>query len=470
MKEEQKLSEKGVKGPFSAGQNVELEITAIAAGGEAIGRYNNFVVFVPYGIPGDFLLVKIIEIKKTFAKGKIERIITSSPNRIEPRCSIYNHCGGCHFQHIDYKAQLSIKKKITQDSVSRIGNLKNVIINDVYGIENPWYYRNKVQVVIGESLRFKKNNENMPVIGLYARKTHKIISMENCFIQNKINNKVLAEVKKLLLKYRWKIYNENSHKGDIRHLISRTNHDNSEVLLTVVSKSPDLLNFSNFAQIISSEIEEIKGVVLNHNPGKTNVILGSENTKVIGNDYINQKIDGIKFRVSSSSFFQVNIEGLKILLEYVKSIIQHNAGKTLIDAYCGVGVFSIMLSGLFRKIYGIEEVKASIDDARCNADKNRISNIVFFNDRVEDRIKDLTGLCDVIILDPPRSGIKREVTEIIAGTKIPTIIYISCNPSTLARDIGILKDHGYLVKSVQPVDMFPQTCQVEAIAKLEYAL
>jgi len=447
-----------------------LELTDLAVGGECIGKQDTLVFFVPFGVPGDIVDVEETELKKNYARGKILNIIKPSPHRVEPRCPIFYRCGGCHLQQMNYPSQLFYKKKMIEDAVMFLGNIRHVQIKDCIGASEPWFYRNKVQVVVASKPYMpSKEPRNFPYLGLYARKTHQVVKMDNCVIQHNLNNKVIKAAGDTLKKLNWEVYNENTGAGYIRFIISRVSVARDEVLLTLVTARTPLPKVQEFIQMIRQKVPQIKGIIENHNPQKTNVILGSQSRVLWGKDNLLEEINGLQFKISSASFFQVNPEQFSNLLKVIETYANLKGTETVVDAYSGVGAISLWLAKKSAKVIGIEENSRAVADARENAIINRLKNIEFHAGQMERVFLPLVkkGLkTDLVVLDPPRKGCAREVLDILVKMKVSRIIYVSCNPSTLARDLAILSEKGYMVLEIQPIDMFPQTAHVECVAKI----
>lgn len=451
--------------PFAPGRTLILTFESLALGGDAVARSEGFVFFVPYGAPGDTAEVEITEVKKSYGRGIITKILNPSPSRITPRCPHYLRCGGCHYQHIDYASQTSAKKKHVEDSLARISRLSDINVSDTIAMSEPWNYRAKTQAVIG-----CRTGTGAPVMGFYQRQSHNFIAMSECMIQRELNNRILNEAEALLPRYGWSVYNERSHQGSLRHCVVRSNRAGTEALVTLVSKDRDLPRFDHFCDALAEEVPEIRGIVLNHNPARTNVILGEECGTAWGRDYIHEEASGIVYRISPLSFFQVNPEGLDALFLVISEYAAIHREASLLDAYCGVGVFSLYLAGKVRSVLGVDEVKKAIQDARTNARLNGIDNAKFLESGSSEALRNFREEgrhFDCALLDPPRKGAEAEVLESLMAMKVPHLVYVSCNPATMARDLEALSAR-YSVKAVRPIDMFPQTCQVETVVSLEY--
>ena len=468
---------------LSVGQRVELTINDFAVGGEAVGRVGNFVLFSPGASPGDKVEAQITELKKNYGRARIHRIIVPSMRRIQPRCPVYSECGGCHLQHVNYDSQLEFKTKMVQDALRHIAGLDGVKVRPCKRMTRPWNYRSKTQMVVGAKpflLRVDQKEEDdvprfHPYVGYYAKGTHSIVRVENCAIQHEVNNELMNACREAIERLQWPVYNSEDGSGAIRYLVARHGYYSNQTLLVIVSSQPRLPKVREFVDIVRKRVRSLCGVVLNLNPHRTNVILGTRNSVLWGSDHIVEEVAGLKFNISANSFFQVNIEGLETIYSQLDQFLQIQPRDTILDAYCGVGSLALYMARQAKRVFGIDECQEAIEDAVVNSDLNGLTNTTFMDGTVE---KVLPGLCSkgsllqrrtsfsAAVLDPPRKGCDPVVLETIAKMRIPRIAYVSCNPSTLARDLGILTEKGYTVLEVQPIDMFPQTYHVECVAHI----
>ncbi|MGM9999616.1 MAG: 23S rRNA (uracil(1939)-C(5))-methyltransferase RlmD [Candidatus Bruticola sp.] len=468
---------------LSVGQLVELTINDFAVGGEAVGRVGNFVLFVPGASPGDKIEAHITELKKNYGRARIHRIIVPSVRRVQPRCPVYSECGGCHLQHVNYDSQLEFKTKMVQDALRHIAGLDGVKVRPCKKMKRPWNYRSKMQMVIGAKpylQRQDRDNEEEvprfhPYTGYYAKGTHSIVKVDNCAIQHEVNNELSAACREAIERLQWPIYHSEDGSGAVRYIVARHGFYSNQTLLVIVSSQPRLPQVREFVDIVRKRVRSLCGVVLNLNPHFTNVILGSHNSVLWGSDHIVEEVAGLKFNISANSFFQVNIEGLEAIYDQIDQYLQIQPRDTILDAYCGVGSLALYMARKAKRVFGIDECQAAIEDAVVNSDLNNLANTTFMDGTVE---KILPALChkgsplqrrtsfNGAVLDPPRKGCDPVVLDTIAKMRIPRLAYVSCNPSTLARDLGILNEKGYSVLEVQPIDMFPQTYHVECVAHI----
>lgn len=436
-----------------------IEITGLTSEGMGVGRIEGFTVFVEGALPEEVVTAKIVKLQKTFAYGKLISINRQSQNRVTPPCGIVKKCGGCQLQHLDYKAQLNNKTQMVKDVMERIGGFKDIKVHDAIGMQEPWRYRNKAQFPVGFS--------DDVVIGFYANRSHNIVDTDKCVIQDEINDKIIEIFKMYLKKFKVSIYNEESHKGLVRHIVTRKGFKTGEVMVCIVMNGESLPNAEYLVEQLTDIIPEIKSIVINVNKKQSNVILGDKNIVIYGEEAIYDYIGQFKFRISPNSFFQVNPVQTDVLYNKALEYAALNGNETVFDAYCGIGTISLFLSQKAKKVYGVEIVPQAIDNAKENAVLNNVDNVDFILGESEKVIPEMyqKGIkADVIVVDPPRKGCGQELLEVIAEMQCPRVVYVSCNPATLARDLKYLAEKGYKVQAVQPVDMFPHTAHCEAIA------
>lgn len=456
--------------PLKLGSRVEIAVHDVAAGGEAVGRLDNFVIFVPHAAPGDQLEVEITHLKKSYARARISKIVKPSRRRVEPPCPIYYQCGGCQLQHIDYDAQLFHKTKMVTDSIEHLSNLGKVKVMPCRGMEDPWNYRNKAQAVVAAQpfLKEHKPTERFrPFVGLYAKGTHRVVKIDDCMILDPLNNQILRATREILERLQWPVYNEKDESGIIRYLVTRASLSTREALLVLVSAQPRLPQVQEFINFMRRRVPQLKGVMLNLNPHRSNVILGTTTRTLWGKDHLTEEVDGLKFHISPTSFFQVNTWGLKALYQALDKYCNIRPKDAVLDLYCGVGSLTLFLARKARRVVGIDSSAPAIEDAVVNSDLNELANTTFMAGNVERHLPQLYRQGErfsLVVLDPPRKGCDASLLKTIARMRIPNIVYVSCNPSTLARDLGLLAELGYQTNEIQPIDMFPQTYHVECVA------
>lgn len=432
----------------------EIEITGITDEGDGVGRAEGMAVFVPYALPGEVVRVIIVKVLKTYAFGKLMEVIKPSEDRIKAECEYFYKCGGCRFWNVEYKKELEYKGQKVKDCLERIGKIF-VDVEDTIGCENCKEYRNKGQFPVTDD-----------GIGIYAQHSHRVIDMEKCLIQGGENPDVLAAVREWMTEFDVEPYNEENHSGCVRHIYTRSG--DSGVLVCIVTRTDQIPAGKELVDILKKRVSGLSGVVHNINPKQTNVVLGREFRTLWGKDFIIDSIGDKKFKISPLSFYQVNSRQTKVLYDKVLEFAQLSGREVVWDLYCGIGTIGQYLADKTRKIVGIEVVPQAIENAKENAKLNGIENAEYFCGAAEDMAHKLKGeRPDVVILDPPRKGCEESLLKTVANTKAKRIVYVSCKPSTLARDLKILADLGYEVKAVQPVDMFPRTHHVETVALLD---
>ncbi|MCP8617863.1 23S rRNA (uracil(1939)-C(5))-methyltransferase RlmD [Salirhabdus salicampi] len=451
-----------VKPPVSKNETIELTFEDLTHEGSGVGKVNGYPLFVPYALPGETAKVKVIKVKKNFGFGKLIEIQEKNEDRIEPPCDVFYQCGGCQIQHMSYNMQLQMKQKQVRDNLRKIAHLDNVPVRNVIGMEDPWRYRNKVQIPVGA-----KDGEI--VTGFYQKKSHRIIDMDTCPITDEQNDRMVEAVRRLAEDVGIEPYDEETHKGTLRHIMVRNGKETNDLMVVLVTRTEKLPYKEKIVADLRKAFPNVKSILQNVNTKKTNVILGNKNITLWGEDHIYDMIGDIKFKISAKSFYQVNPVQTKKLYDKALEYANLTGSETVIDAYCGIGTISLFLAQKAKKVYGVEVVPEAITDAKVNAQLNKIDNAEFFVGQAE-KVMDwwkAQGLRpDVIVVDPPRKGCDETLLRAMIEMKPKRIVYVSCNPSTLARDINILKEGSYEMKEVQPVDMFPQTTHVEAVAQL----
>ena len=443
-----------------------VDIVDIGQGGVGIGKYEGFTVFVDGGLVQDKIKVKITKSKKNYAVGDMIEIIEKSPFRVARKCSEnLRQCGGCQIQELDYQKQLDIKTNEVKQVISRIGKLDDVVIHDTLGMEHPFRYRNKAQFPI-------QKKDNMPVIGFYKKKSHDLISTDECIIQHEVNDKIIKIIKTYIRAYNVSIYDEKTHKGLLRHLVTKVGFTTGEVMIVLVANGKKLPYLKELASVLKENIPGFKTLVVNVNTQKTNVILGKENIVAYGDGMIRDYIGELVFEISPLSFFQVNPLQTEVL--YNKALEYANLGEndTVFDIYCGIGTISLFLAQKAKKVYGIEIVEDAIKDAKRNAKINNMDNVEFYVGKAEEVVPKMYKegkRANVVVVDPPRKGCDEKVLDTIISMQPDRVVYVSCNPSTLARDLAYLNERGYKCHEIQPVDMFPHSVHVENVAWLSKA-
>ena len=444
-----------------------LDIVSQGYEGEGIAKINDtFPIFIEGALKGERVNVRIVKSKKNFAYGKLLEVIEPSLERCEAKCSIHKRCGGCKLQHSTYKEQLNFKFERVKDCITKIGKLDESIVQFPLGMDEPWRYRNKVQLPIG-----MVNGELK--IGFFAPRSHEIIDMETCLIQDEIADKVVGITRSWIKKNNIKPYNSDGkydETGILRHIMIRRGFTTNEVMVVLVTNGSKLPNKDEFIRLITENIPGIKSIVQNINSKPTNVILGQECITLWGESTISDYIGEFKFNISPLSFFQVNPVQTEVLYNKALEYAGLTGDETVFDAYCGTGTITLFLSQKAKKVYGVEIIPQAIENANINAKENNVNNVEFFVGESEVVIPDLINKgikADVVVVDPPRKGCDVKLLNAITNIDAKKIVYVSCDPSTLARDLAILEGNGYKTVRVQPVDMFPHTAHIETCVLLQ---
>lgn len=444
------------------GEKYKINIEDMGHNGEGIGRVDGFTVFIDGGIPGDYVLAEISTLKKNYAVGEIKEILDESEDRIDPLCSVASICGGCQIMHMDYAAQLKIKEKRVRENLQRIGKI-NTIVHPTIGMHNPYEYRNKAQFPVGVI-------DGKAIMGFYKRGSHDIVQTDNCNIQSPINTEVIESVRKYIDDNRISVYNEKTRKGLIRHVVTKIGFTTGEVMVVVITNGKKLPNQDELIELLKSKITGLKSVIHNVNDKNTNVIFGNETKTIYGVDKIVDYIGDLKFNISAHSFYQVNPIQTEVLYGKAMEYANLSGTENVFDIYCGIGTISLFVAKKAKRVWGVEVIKSAIEDAKENAKANNVKNADFYVGKAEVVIPKLYKegkAADVVIVDPPRKGCEQSVLETIVSMNPKRVVYVSCNPATLARDLAYLEENGFTTKEVQPVDMFPHTAHVECVIRLQ---
>lgn len=451
------------KAPVQKNQTVTLQFEDLTHEGSGVAKMDGYPIFVPLGLPGERADVRVVKVNKRFAFGKLIHLHEKSEHRVNPPCNVFHKCGGCQLQHMTYEMQLEMKRNQVKNVMQKVAHLPDVPVHPVLGMEEPWRYRNKIQIPVGE-----KNGEL--ITGFYQQRSHRIIDdMETCVIQDELGDKIVEAVRQIGTDLGIRAYDEQAHRGELRHIIVRTAYTTNEAMLVLVTRTKTLTKQAEIMERITKEFPEITSIIHNVNSEKTNVILGKKSRTIYGADYIYDKIGNLEFAISAQSFYQVNPTQTKVLYDKALEYANVDKNDVVIDAYCGIGTISLFLAQKAKKVYGVEIVPEAIDDAKKNAKHNQMDNVEFVVGEAEKVMPWWTkqGLRpDVIVVDPPRKGCDASLLEAMIAMEPERIVYVSCNPSTLARDLRILEDGGYQTQEIQPVDMFSQTSHVECVSLL----
>ena len=454
--------------PLSKNQIISLEITDVTALGSGIGRYvdtdypEGFVIFVPLTAPGDVIDCKIVKVEKNYAYGIIDEIKEESKDRVNSLdCPVFKQCGGCAWRHVTYDAELRYKQQHVSDCIHRIGGI-DTPVSSIVPSELIDSYRNKAQYPI-------QITDNGVKIGFFAQHSHRIIESNTCLLQPTIFSKITSVILDWINEYHIPIYDEKQHSGLLRHIYLRQGHLSKEIMVCLVC-TKDSVPFSKELINKLTDFSEISSVIINVNSKKTNIILGEKDILLFGKDTIKDTLCNLDYFISPKSFYQVNSCQAERLYSIAADLAKLRGDEILIDLFCGIGTIGLSMADKVKKVIGIEIVEDAIVNARENAKNNQINNVEFFvgdagfaaNDLYEKGIKP-----DIIVVDPPRKGCSDAVLQAIIKMNPKKIVYISCNPSTLARDLKVLQSGNYVSKTIVPVDMFPRTAHVETCCLIE---
>jgi len=443
------------------GEILQLEITDLTDSGDGIGRADRLVVFVPDTVPGDRLLVRLLQVKSNYAHGIIKEILTRSPHRTRPHCIVADKCGGCQWQQIKYDYQLIAKHTQVVEALERIGGFVHPLVESVLAADSPLAYRNKSTYPLGVSANGQVQ------AGYYQKGSHQLINLNQCPVQDPNLNPLLAEVKLDIQQRGWTIYHEHLHQGLVRHLSLRIGRRTGEILLTLVVKDWNLPGITAQAEEWLERYPGLVGVSLNWNSDRTNTIFGSQTRCIAGVPYLVERFAGLEFQVRPDTFFQISTETAEALLQVIQTELNLQGHEVIVDAYCGIGTLTLPLAKLVHQAIGLEVQPAAIEQAISNTQYNDIKNATFQVGTVENSLPNLTITPDIVLLDPPRKGCGASVIKTLLTLRPQRIVYISCKVATLARDLKLLCDQGiYTLVKVQPADFFPQTAHVEAVAFL----
>ena len=456
---------------------VTLEIIDMGAEGEGIARLEGYTLFVKDALVGDIIKACVMKTKKRFGYARLLEILEPSPYRVEPKCPVAKQCGGCQLQHCSYEKQLLWKQEKVLNCLQRIGGFQDVAMEPILAMDKPFYYRNKAQFPVGV------DKDGNLIAGFYASRTHSIIQNTDCVIQHPCNREIVETVLQFMRDYNIPAYNEKDHLGMVRHILTRVGVNTGEVMVCLVingSFLPEAEELKN--RLLSCRLTGkngnpeliMKSICININKEKTNVILGQKVKVIYGDGFIKDKIGNIIYQISPLSFYQVNPEQTKKLYDTVLEFADLQGGEVVWDLYCGIGSISLFLAQKAAKVCGVEIVPEAIEDARKNAALNHFSNTEFFVGAAEEVVPEQYGKsegrlkADVVTLDPPRKGCDEKLLETVVGMEPKSIVYVSCDPATLARDLRYLCDRGYEIQRVRACDMFGMGYHVETVVMLSH--
>lgn len=449
---------------FKKNQMAEVYIDDMGNEGEGIGHVDGYALFLKDAVVGDRVQAKIIKTKKNYGYARVEKVLEPSKDRVTPVCPVARPCGGCTLQHLSYEKQLEFKFRKVKNCLERIGGLKDIEakMEPIYGMEEPYHYRNKAQFPVGV------NKAGDLVAGFYAGKSHQIIPCIDCAIQHPVNQRILKKILDHMKKNHIQAYDEKTGNGLVRHIVTRVGFSTGEIMVCLVLNGTKK-KFRNLDQLTDSllEIKGMTSICVNVNRERTNKILGDQIQEVYGPPYIYDDIGNVRYQIGPLSFFQVNPKQTKVLYEKAMEYAGLTGDETVWDLYCGIGTISLFLAQKAKQVYGVEIVPAAIDDAKINAKINNITNAEFFVGKAEEvlpREYERNGVyADVIVVDPPRKGCDKKLLDTMVQMQPKRIVYVSCDPATLARDVKILGENGYQISKVSVVDQFSHSGHVECV-------
>ncbi|MEO2078558.1 MAG: 23S rRNA (uracil(1939)-C(5))-methyltransferase RlmD [Bacillus sp. (in: firmicutes)] len=449
--------------PVNKNDYIDVVFEDITHDGAGVAKVEGYPLFIPNGLPGERAKIKVIKTGKGYGIGRLMELYEKSPYRVDIPSEEKHKYGGCQLEHISYEGQLKYKENQVRQVLTRIGKLEDVIVHPILGMEEPFHYRNKAQVPVGEK-------DGKLIAGFFKPRSHEIVDTDESLIQLPEINEAVQVVKEICSELGISAYQEETHKGVLRHIMARYGKQTEELMVVIITRTNDLPQKNKLVEKMVARLPKLKSIVHNVNSKRTNVIMGEKTSVLWGNEVIYDYIGDVKFAISALSFYQVNPVQTKVLYDKALEYANLSGEENVIDAYCGIGTISLFLAQKAQKVFGVEVVPEAIEDAKRNADLNGITNAEFAAGEAEVVIPKWYkegNTADVLVVDPPRKGCDEALLQTIIEMKPKKVVYVSCNPGTLARDLRILEDGGYKTVEVQPVDMFPMTTHVECCAWLE---
>lgn len=447
--------------PVKKNEKHTVKIEDLTHEGMGVAKIDGYPIFIENALPGEEIEIKIHKTGKSFGYGKSMKRLTSSQNRVEIKDENYTRVGITPLQHMTYSSQLTFKRQQLRNVLARIAKMPEVPVFETIGMAEPWGYRNKAQIPV------RKIDDKLTT-GFFRKNSHDLIPMENFVIQDPKIDEAVVIVRDIMREFNVKPYNEGANTGNLRHIIVRRGYHTGEIMIVLVTRTAKLFPTSKILPAITEALPEVVSIIQNVNPSRTNKILGSENITLWGQDYFTDTLLGNTFEISASAFYQVNPQQTEKLYQTVLDYAELTGTETVIDAYCGIGTISLSLAKNAKEVYGIESVEAAVENAKNNAKLNNIDNVTFEAGLAEEVMVEWSEkelAVDLLVVDPPRKGLEGTFIEATLAMMPKKIVYVSCNPATLARDLALLSEGGYSVEKVQPVDLFPQTNHVESDRK-----
>lgn len=453
------MEERSMSTPVKKNEQLTVYIEDLTHDGNGVAKVDGYPLFVRDALPQEEVKIHVVKTLKKYGFAKTIEVITPSPDRVAAPCEYFEQCGGCQLQHLSYEGQLKWKRSMVENVMKRIGKI-DVPVHEVKGMSEPWHYRNKSQIPFVQSATGL-------AAGFYRPQSHDVVDMERCLIQSKEADAVLAQLKYDLARLDVTAYNEQQHRGVLRHVVVRTARATGEAMVVLVTAQKKLPQRDAVIEAVRKAIPTATSIVQNINSAKTNVIFGNDTQTLWGKDAIEDTIGDVRFAISARSFYQVNPVQTEVLYKQALDYAQLTGNEAVIDAYCGIGSISLFLAQQAKFVMGVEIVPQAIEDAKKNAALNGLTNTLFEAGAAEDVIPRWFKEgkeADVLVVDPPRKGCDEKLIATILSERPKRVVYVSCNPATLARDLRLLEDGGYKTQEVQPVDMFPHTTHVECVA------
>ncbi|MDQ1147910.1 23S rRNA (uracil1939-C5)-methyltransferase [Bacillus sp. SORGH_AS 510] len=449
--------------PVNKNDYIDVVFEDITHDGAGVAKVDGYPIFIPNGLPGEKAKIKVIKTGKGYGIGRLMELYEKSPYRVDIPSEEKHKYGGCQLEHISYEGQLEYKENQVKQVLTRIGKLEDVVVHPILGMEEPFHYRNKAQVPVGEK-------DGKLIAGFFKPRSHEIVDTDESLIQLPEINEAVQVVKEICSELGITAYQEETHKGVLRHIMARYGKQTEELMVVIITRTADLPQKNKLVEKMVARLPKLKSIVHNVNSKRTNVIMGEKTSVLWGNEVIYDYIGDVRFAISALSFYQVNPVQTKVLYDKALEYANLSGEENVIDAYCGIGTISLFLAQKARKVFGVEVVPEAIEDAKRNANLNGITNAEFAAGEAEVVIPKWYkegNTADVLVVDPPRKGCDEALLQTIIEMKPKRVVYVSCNPGTLARDLRILEDGGYKTVEVQPVDMFPMTTHVECCAWLK---
>lgn len=458
----EKAAPKGGAEDLKPGDKLVVTIKRLGINGEGVGYYRRKAVFIDGALPEEVVKADAVDIQPSYIKARLREVEKRSPLRIEPPCPVFGICGGCQIQHLSYEGQLAAKAELVREAFERYAGLKDLKIQPTLGMDRPWDYRNKAQLQL-----VRRDGELLA--GLYEAGSHEVVDISGCPIQHPQVNAAVAKVKAVLDELKIPLHHEAGTKDGVRTVVVRHGFQSGHLQLTLIATSDRLPRQEEFIRLVRQELPDLTGISLNINPKKTPLIFGERTILLWGEEAMKESLGDLEFSLSPRAFFQLNPAQTVKLYEAVRAAAGLTGKETVVDAYCGTGTIGLWLAPYAREVRGIESIPEAVEDARENARRNGRANASFFVGEAEELLPRWAenGLRpEVIIADPPRTGLDRRFLDTVLRIKPQRFVYVSCNPSTLAKDCKVLLDGGYRIETVQPLDMFPQTSHVECCSLL----